>query len=794
LFLQIIRARFKMKFIAVIMCLLVFSPLYGQESLVQTIRGTVTDKQTLAPMPGVSVILTGTEPVTGTITGENGTFRIENVRLGRHNIRFSFMGYETTEISNIQLSSAKEYVVNVEMEEKITITGEVLVKAQRNKDQPINKMALISARSFTVEETQRYAGSFGDPARMASSYAGVMSTGTERNDIIIRGNSPSGLLWRLDDMEIPNPNHFGAMGTTGGPISILNNNLLANSDFFTGAFPAEYGNALAGAFDLKMRNGNNEQHEYWGQFGWNGFELGTEGPFTKNHKSSYIASYRYSMLAAMEELGLGIGYDPLYTDLVFKLHFPGTKTGTFTITGIGGKSKMELWDSKSDSENWTYSNSGEDITFGTQMGAIGISHLVFLNTDTRIKTGISLTGNLSLTREDTFTIAEPSRFLRYGDESSEIKLAANTRFIRKINKRNNSETGIIASRYFISFHDSAWYYGKFQTITNTDGTLTLLRAYTQWQHKFTDAIILYTGFHFQHLAENGSTSYEPRAGLQWNISGTHSLNMGFGMHSQMQPMLIYFYETSSAVSSSHTTNEGLDFTRSNHYIIGYNYLANENLRIKTEAYYQDIYDAPIRDGRFPQYSLLNSGADFSVLQVDSLTNKGTGVNYGIEFTLEKFLSHNYYFLATVSLFESKYTAADHIERNTAFNGNFVINLLGGYELEIGKNNYLTFNSRNVWAGGKRYVPIDIEKSISAGKKVLDWNRAYENKYPDYLRFDIRLGFRINRKKHTQEVAVDLQNITNNKNVFLETFDPVTNEVHSKLQFGFMPMVTWKVQF
>lgn len=142
-------------------------------------------------------------------------------------------------------------------------------------------MATVSARSFTVEETSRYAGSLNDPSRMAANYAGVSSTSDARNDIIIRGNSPLGVLWRLNGMEIPNPNHFGSLGTTGGPVSILNNNLLDKSDFLTGAFPAEYGNALAGVFDLQMRSGNNEKTEFLGQVGFNGFELGAEGPIGK---------------------------------------------------------------------------------------------------------------------------------------------------------------------------------------------------------------------------------------------------------------------------------------------------------------------------------------------------------------------------------------------------------------------------------------------------------------------------------------------------------------------------------
>jgi hypothetical protein len=176
---------------------------------------------------------------------------------------------------------------------------DVTVRPDIRKDQAINEMAVVSARSFTIDETERYAGSLGDPSRMAANFAGVTSVSDQRNDIVIRGNSPLGLLWRLEGLEIPNPNHFGSIGTTGGPISMLNINHLTNSDFYTGAFPAEYGNALAGAFDIRMRNGNNQKHEFMGQMGFNGFELGAEGPFSSNSQASYMANFRYSTLEVL---------------------------------------------------------------------------------------------------------------------------------------------------------------------------------------------------------------------------------------------------------------------------------------------------------------------------------------------------------------------------------------------------------------------------------------------------------------------------------------------------------------
>ncbi|MFW5708357.1 MAG: carboxypeptidase regulatory-like domain-containing protein, partial [Bacteroidota bacterium] len=233
--------------------------------MTQTVRGRVTDAFTGLPLPGATVIIPDTDPLQGTTTCPDGFFHLENIQLGRITIRVSMMGYQPAVVQNLLLTSGRELVVEVKLEEKVYTLGEVEVRPDIRKDQPTNEMAMVSARSFTIDETERYAGSMGDPSRMAANFAGVSSVSDQRNDIVIRGNSPLGLLWRLEGVEIPNPNHFGSLGSTGGPISMLNNNQLTNSDFYTGAFPAEFGNALAGAFDLRLRNGNNRKHEHMGQ-------------------------------------------------------------------------------------------------------------------------------------------------------------------------------------------------------------------------------------------------------------------------------------------------------------------------------------------------------------------------------------------------------------------------------------------------------------------------------------------------------------------------------------------------
>ena len=546
----------------------------------QNIRGTVVDAVTGSPLIGATVILVGSSPLVGAVTDINGQFILSNIPLGRQGVVASYVGYKERLVPNLLLTSGKETVLQVQLEENAVELQEVVVKAGKRKDEALNEMATVSARTFSVEETERFAGSLGDPARMVANYAGVMTQNDSRNDIIIRGNSPIGVLWRLEGVEIPNPNHFGALGTTGGPVSMLNNNLLANSDFLTGAFPAEFGNATAGAFDLNMRSGNNRKAEFTGQIGFNGFEAGAEGPFMKtgnNQKASFLANFRYSTMDVMKALGLNFGTGaavPKYKDLTFLVDIPGTKAGRFKIFGLWGDSFISMG-REDDTTESNYNARNTATEFGSGLGVIGMSHTYYFNENTRIKTTLSYQKTRSMTKLDSLVgvnrIAMP--FLR--ESEAETKVSLSSQFRQKINARNNYSFGIVLDEYLIDYVDSLNHptYDKFITLNNISGSMFLARTYGQYQHKFNDKVMAYSGLHLQYFSLNGELAVEPRLGLKWQFAEKQSFNLGFGMHSQLQPKSLYFYETYDENNDSYKRiNEDLKFTRSNHYVLGYNYL------------------------------------------------------------------------------------------------------------------------------------------------------------------------------------------------------------------------------
>lgn len=783
---------------------LIFStlPIFSQYS--QTIRGTIRDKDTQTPLFGVNIAILTTDPQRGTTSDTDGSFRIENIPVGRHELQFSYLGYKPASASVI-VTSAHEVVLEIELTEMVYQAEEVVVTANLHKDKPTNQMAQISARSFTVEETERYAGSWGDPARMASNFAGVMAASEARNDIIIRGNSPLGLLWRLEGVNIPNPNHFGVLGTTGGPISMLNNNLLRNSDFYTGAFPAEFGNALSGAFDLNMRSGNNQQREYIVQIGLNGFEVGAEGPFSKKHDASYLINYRYSFLGLMQKLGINYGPAgtvPEYQDLSYKIDLPTKKAGKFSLFGIAGNSNVKTYDSKKeDTTEYTGVDFGADFSFYSGMMMHGLVHNYALSSNTRIITRLAVSGSFSDYKFDSVSMYDESITLYARTNLKEWQYSAGTEIQSHINTKNHINIGIKADVYHPIYRDSTLQGdGMYRVGTKADGTMVLYQGFAEWQHRFNDNFTYYGGVHAQFFGLNGSFSLEPRTSIRWRFLRGQSLSIGYGLHSQLQPHQLYFAESYDDRTGEYfeTTNKDLDFTKSHHLVFGYDFLITRNLRFKFETYYQQIYNAPIE--QIPSYvSMLNYGSDFYIPEYDSLVNKGTGKNYGVEFTLEKFFSNNYYFLITASLFEAKYTGSDDIERNSAFNNNYVVNALGGYEFTLGKNTFLTASTKFVTAGGNRYIPYTIvsyetEQNNRSYYREYHYDRAYEEQYPAYLRLDLMLTLRWNQRRISNEWIIDFENLTNKQNLYYNSLNPITGEDEPEYHQGFAMMMMWRLRF
>jgi hypothetical protein len=765
------------------------------QDITQTFRGRVLDSYTELPLPGATVVILGSEPLRGTATNMDGEFRLDGLPLGRINIQVNMVGYQPAVLNNLLLRSGRELVLDITLEEQVYVLDDVVIRPDIRKDQAINEMAVVSARSFTIDETERYAGSLGDPSRMAANFAGVSSVSDQRNDIIIRGNSPLGLLWRLEGVEIPNPNHFGSIGTTGGPISMLNINHLTNSDFYTGAFPAEYGNALSGAFDLRMRNGNNQKHEFMGQMGFNGFELGAEGPFSPNSQSSYMANFRYSTLEVLHAFGMNFGTGsaiPEYKDLSLKINVP-LKRGRISVFGLGGNNRIAMLESKDDDSQYGFT--GLDLYNSNRMGVLGVNHVYYLNDNARFTNTVAVSGIESTADIFDLDLNPDREWIK--EALGEVKYTVSSKYSQRFNSRNYLNTGFTYDFYDFTYSGMQLNPSGESYLHYLDnaGNMGLIKLFAEWQHRFSDHLSVSTGLHNSMLFLNNSYAIEPRLGLKWEFTRGQSLNLGAGMHSQTQMRAVYFAQrlTDTLNMNYEMTNRDLDLSRSIHVVAGYDRLLAHDHRLKLEVYYQRLYSIPVA-WRRPEFSLMNQGGGYSFLLYDNMENSGTGENKGIEITLEKFLNRGFYYLVTASIFDAGYRGYDGVWRNSAFNNNFVFNTLGGYEWRVGRKSLLAVDLKMVYAGGHRKLPIDEEKSLEENALRYKWSEAYDERFPDYFRLNGRITFRLNRNTFDHEWGLDLQNITNRQNIFIQNWNSSKKEVATYYQMGFMPMMTYRIHF
>jgi hypothetical protein len=802
----------KTLFLSLVITFISFHVLSQNTNQTQTIKGSVKDLNSEFPLPGVNIILIDSDPFLGTITDENGQFRLENVPPGRQSILVTYVGYKSQSIPNLLVTSGKEVIVNIHLEESVETLQEVVITPDSDKDRPNNDMAKVSARTFSLEEVQRFSGGRNDVARLASNFAGVRTADDARNDIIVRGNSPTGVLWRIDGLPIATTNHFGTLGTTGGPVSALNTNVLRTSDFLTGAFPAEYGNANAAVFDVKFRNGNADKHEFTVQMAaFSGLELMAEGPISRKNQSSYLISYRYGIASVA---ATGTSAVPYFQDLSFKFNFGQSKLGRFELFGMGGLSSIDFLGDQIDEED-LFADPTQDIFVSSSLGMVGLNHNIQIDKTSYLKTTIGANIITNQFNQNNFLYNQngdkTGEYSAVERDDIENRYTFSTQYNKKFNSRFNIRTGAMVQVYNIQLNlqdrnrrpdipdDNGDGIPDYFIVSRDVNEYTpLLEVYAQAEYKFSDKLSWNFGLHNQYIEYNGSNSLEPRTALSWQLAPLQRLSIAYGLHSQLVPLPILVFQEQTGENTYERTNRDLDFMKSHHFVLGYHYKFAESWRLKAEAYYQRLFSIPIEQNP-SSYSVLNEGADFTFNERGSLVNKGNGDNYGLELTVEKFFSRGFYLLTTGSLYESKYSGSDGIERNTAYNNNYVFNGLFGKEWLIGKNktNAITFDTKITTSGGTPYTPIDLEATrANGGREVYQEDIAYSERYDYYFRWDVKFGIRLNGKKSriSHQFFIDLQNVTNRENVFVKRYNPVTDQINTITQSGFFPDFMYRIQF
>ncbi|MBL7684146.1 MAG: TonB-dependent receptor [Flavipsychrobacter sp.] len=770
---------------------------YAQDAvLTQNIRGQVLDAESKKPIEGV-VILLLSDKQKNAMTDSNGYYILQGIPVGRQSFQFSMVGYEPRTASEVLVTSGKELELNISLTENFTRLKEVSVSANKDRNKAQNEFATVSARSFSVEETKRFAASVSDPARMAQNFMGVSNNDDMENGIVVRGNSPKGILWRLEGIEIPNPNHFGSLSTSGGAVSMLNASVLGTSDFYTGAFPAEIGNALSGAFDLQFRNGNTERREHTFQLGTLGVEAATEGPFKKGGKASYLVNYRYSTLTLLQgyfDLG---GVLPAYQDASFKLNFPTKKAGTFSVFGLWGYNTATK-DPDKDSTLWTDENPNFKLRADGMLAVGGITHQYFLNNHAYIKTIVSASYDDAKTDVDTLNPANNyTEIPTQKSLSSNTAMRATVMYNNKINSRNTFRAGVVAQLLSFDIDENLFDQGvkQWKTLIKSNGSTQYYQAYLQWKTRLNQHITTTGGVHASYYALNNKYSIEPRASVSYN-AGKNTITLATGLHSKPEHISTYLYSNAAQGTAITYPNKSLDLLRAAHLVLGYDRPLPFKMRFKTEVYYQHLYNIPVEADSTSSFSIINAENIYSLLDTKPLVSTGTGRNYGIDMSIERPFSNGYYILATGSLFRSLYTTYAGQEYNTLFNRGYQVNVLGGKEWKLnakGKT-ILGINGKFLYSGGLRESVIDVASSMTQKKTIYYAGQYYTKQSTPYQRVDGSVFIKFNRRRATHSIQFDAQNIFDRKNYFYSFFDKRNGIVKTVYQTGFIPNLAYRVEF
>ncbi|MEZ5040184.1 MAG: TonB-dependent receptor [Saprospiraceae bacterium] len=757
------------------------------QTYTETIRGTVVDADTGMPLVGATVFLS--QSGKGTTTDSLGKFHLSEVPIGRHQLQISFVGYQPINLTELLLESGKELVLQLSLSESAAELASIVVRAPRGD---IQRQA-PTVKTLTVEETLRFPATFFDPARLVTTFAGVAQDNDQANGISIRGQSPNNLLWRLEGVDIVNPNHTPNAGTfsdqttaNGGGVNILSAQLLGTSYFHTGAFPVAYGNALSGVMDMYLRQGNNEKQEFTAQAGVIGIELASEGPFNDDTEASYLVNYRYSFVGLLSLMGVQLGDEDIsFQDLSFNLVFPAKNGSKLTLFGMGGVSD-NIFNAKRDSTLWDENKDRFDIDYASKMGAIGGTYSMPIGTRGSWRTSIALSALSSRRNAEILnTDLEPQPWEE--DYYEQSKLSAHSFYQHKLNPRSRLRMGLHLLQQSFDLNKP----GENQPSPDLRaGEGLLFQPYFNWQTALAKDLNLNAGLHVAYYDFNQHSSFEPRASIEWTVASKHQLSLAYGLHSQLQQPQLYF-----AITNNNQSNQSLDFSKAHHLVLGYQHHLNSTTLLSGELYYQSLFNIPIAANEKNAYSAINQLENSIAFP---LVNEGTGTNYGFELSLQKYATEGIYYLFNASLYESTYKGSDGIERDTRFNGNYIFNATLGKEWtwqgRKNKDRTLGINGRIAYLGGFRATPIDVQASITAGATIYRDELAFTIQQKDYFRTDLRFYYKTNKANTTNTWSLDIQNATNETNVAFSYFDPLLGEVIVKNQLTLIPILSYRVSF
>lgn len=768
---------------------------YGQSY--QTVRGTVKESFTERAIEGVTVTLLSENLMyKRTVCDANGTFTFNDVEIGFYDIEFRHLGYKSFIQPAIAVTVSKETVLNITMENSLKDLDEVEVKSNKERGIPNNEMANASVFSIHPNDARRIAGGLDDPIRVTGTLPGVTAgTSFSANFVSIRGNSPRSLKYQMEGVELPNPTHFARIGGSGGTFTIFSMQLMDKSDFYTGAFSAQYGDALGGVFDVKFKKGNSEQHEMTFQIGSLGVEFGSEGPLSGKNNASYVLNYRYATVA----LGrVGNPSSPTYQDLSFNIDIPLAKSKGklqfFAIAGTSDRTRSAL----KDSADWAESLDRTTLYLASTTATMGGVYKKFIGTNSVFKA--TVVGSYSKQSDNKDYVQNDFSIIHQKiNEYTAVPITGALSFKHKFGLKHSNITGLSYNTTAHDWRAEKYSFNQNKQIVLMDGSgrSNLLKAYTQSKFSITEKFDIFAGVHFLAYDVTEQQTVEPRLSLSYQLNSKHSVSLSAGMHSQVENYATYRYEETNSLGEIVYPNQDLGLAKAIHYIIGYKGKVCKNHKLSVEVYYQQLYDVPVDSLTFSTINI----EELSDLR--ALTNAGTGQNYGIDLGFERYTENGLYYIFNSSFWRSFYTGGDGIQRSSAFDNKYNLRFIVGKEYKLrasttrkGIDRYRAFSwngSLNV-LGGQVYTPLDFFNSKLEQETIYDESLAFTQQGETLLFLDFNFSYTINKKKRKSVWAIQIKNLLNNGNALYREYDTVLDKEVEVKSTSFFPNIYYRLEF
>ena len=748
----------------------------------QKIEGSITDLLTLEPLVGATVIVVDRIEAS-TISELGGRFSTE-VGPGRYTLEISFIGYETVRLENLEVRSGRNLFLEVGLQSHDIELDNIVISASNEVNNTVDPFIMNSAYRLNIEEVSSYAGGRNDIARISANLPGVVANNDERNDIIIRGNNPLGVQWNVNGLPILNPNHFATLGTTGGPVTILNTNLLQDFDFQTSAFTSEYGNALAGIYDLALRKGNPNNIEYtFLSSAFSGFEAVIEGPI-KKEESSFVVALRKSMTDLAVNFDL-IDFEnvPEYYDINFNLSFGLNEKNKWNIFGIGGNSIIRFNEDELDD--------GENSFFDSDIYNLGVENRRIIK-DGFIKSIIGINYSNNGYNEITM-ISDDDFFREFKEDNEELRLQVQSQITKEINDRFLLRAGFQFAWNNVNLQSSLTFDESTDVLLDANDNLSYSRIWSEALLSISSKSKANIGLNLLYNHFNNDLSIEPRLSYSIDISKEQTLQLAYGLHSMIQPLNVIFHTTITSEELEYT-NIDLGLSKAHHLNLSHQ-MTFPSISLQTNLYFQSLSSIPV-ESFSSSYSTINIGADFISDIRPNLINEGSGTNYGFEVLASKRLKKNWYALLGGALFKSTYKGSDGIERNTAFNTGFSYNITFGkaWFLNKKKTNRVSVDWNSSFAGGRYVSPIDIDLSRAIQRTVRNEDLAFSEQLGGYYRTDLRFGYNLNRKKVNHKFYFELQNLFGNRNPLRNFYSVRSDAVRIQNQLGLFFDIYYRIEF